>query len=355
MPNRLYRLPVAALTVLCASWPTLATAGTTPVPEPIDAQVVAVVTDPRIDNASGLATSPDGRIMYTHQDQGRSTDVFGLDSQGKVQFAIHLPTGTNTDWEDMAAVSLAGGRRAIFLADTGDALSQRRAAGQSGRRDYRIIRVNEPPSSTTGVVKATGVATYRLRYADGAVGRNAETLLVQPRTGHVFVVTKAEDGRQPTSVWTAPADLRTQGVNTLTRVVPDLSFSRASGGAFSPSGDRIVIRNDDTAFVWWVDDGDVAGALATKPQRVPLPHQPQGEGVTFTPDGHSLLINSEGVGQPIWQVPLPRAVDTERIATTPQADHIAMKDDTTVIAIALVGGGLLVAIFLVGFHLRRHS
>lgn len=355
MRNHLYRLPTAALALLCASWPALATAGTTPVPEPIDAQVVAVVANPRLDNASGLATSPDGRIMYTHQDAHRSPDVFGLDSNGKVQFAVALPAGSNTDWEDMAAVSLNGGRRAIFLGDIGDALRERRAAGLSGRRDYRLLRIDEPPSSTTGVVKATGLTTYRLRYADGAAGRNGETLLVQPHTGHVFVVTKAEDGREPTSVWAAPADLRAQGVNTLTRVVAGLSFSRASGGAFSPTGDRIVIRNDETAFVWWVDDGDVARALATTPQRIPLPHQQQGEGVTFTPDGHSLLINSEGVGQPIWQVPLPRAVDSGRIDTTSQADHIAMKDDTTMIAMVLAGGGMLVAIFLIGFNIRRNS
>lgn len=352
MPNLPYRVSAASFAVLCASWPTLATAGTTPVPEPIDAQVVA---DVNIDNASGLATSPDGRIMYTHEDAGRSPNVFGLDSKGKVKFTVELPAGANKDWEDMAAVSLSGGRRAIFLGDIGDALLERRAAGKSGRRGYRVLRIDEPPSSTAGAVKATGVTTYRLRYADGAVGRNAETLLVQPHTGHVFIVTKAEDARQPTSVWAAPANLRTQGVNTLTRVAADLSFSRASGGAFSPTGDRVVIRNDDTAFVWWVDDGDVARALAAKPQRVPLPHQPQGEGVTFTADGHSLLINSEGVGQPIWRVPLPRAVDTERIDTKSAVDHIATKDHTTVIAIALAGGGLLVAIFLIGFNIRRHS
>jgi hypothetical protein len=118
--------------------------------------------------------------------------------------------------------------------------------------------------------------------------------------------------------------------------------------------DYSVIRNNDAAFVCWIDDGDVARSLTTKPQRVLLPQQRQGEGVTFTPDGHSLLINSEGVGQPISQIPLPRAVDTERIAVSP-AGQVATKDESTMIAMALAGSGPLVAILLIGCDIRRHS
>jgi hypothetical protein len=359
MPIRLYRASSAVLAALCAFWPTAATArvidGDT---GPIDTQVVDVVTDPRIAQASGLATGENGRVLYSHEDSGRSTDVYGLGAKGKVQFTIHLPAGSNEDWEDMAAVKLRNGRRALYLGDIGDALLTRQAARKSGRRDFKVLRFDEPPANSTGEVAATGLETYRLRYADGIPGRNAETLLVQPGTGRVFVVTKTETPQQHAALWEAPADLNPRGVNLLRNVLPDLPVTRASGGAFSPTGDRVVIRNDDTAFVWWINDNDVAKSLAEKPEEILLPQQKQGEGVTFTPDGHALLVNSEGTGQPIWRVPLPSSVNAVR--TPAPAQQTASGDagggqNTTLIAMAIGGVAILLAAGLIGFHVRRRT
>ncbi len=353
--RRLYRVPAAVLAMSFALLPAAgaARAGTPP-PEPVDAQIIGIVTDPRIDNASGLATSADGRVLYTHQDAGRSTDVFALDESGKVRYTIKLPAGTNDDWEDMNAVSVRDGGRALFMGDIGDALAVRTATHEGGRREYRLFRFDEPPSDSTGQVTATGLRAYRLRYADDMPGRNAETLLIQPGTGRVFVVDKTQDLRHPTSLWAAPPTLSTRRMNVLSKALTRLPLSGASGGAFSPTGDRLVIRNRDTAFVWWIDGGDVVASLAKQPTRVPLPMQRQGEGVCFTPDGHSLLINSEGTSQPMWMVPLPRAVDAAALPAAPRAAAVS-NGRTTLIATAISGGALLVALVLIGAHLLRRS
>ncbi|MEV5747776.1 hypothetical protein AB0L00_08145 [Actinoallomurus sp. NPDC052308] len=356
MPIRLSRAPSVVLAALCVFWPTAATARVGADPGPIDAQVVEVVADPAITQASGLATSENGRVLYSHEDSGRSTDVFGLDAKGKAQFTVRLPAGSNQDWEDISAVRLRNGKRAIYLGDIGDALRVRQTAKKSGRRDYAVLKFDEPPANSTGQVSPAGLETYRLRYADGVPGRNAETLLVQPGTGRVFVVTKTETAQQVASLWEAPASLNPQGVNLLRKVL-DVPVTRASGGDFSPTGDRVVIRNDDTAYVWWINDGDVAKSLTEKPAEVLLPQQQQGEGVTFTPDGHSLLVNSEGVGQPIWRVPLPSSVNAQ---TTPlpgrqSAGPAGSGQDTTLIAMAIGGAAFVLAVVLIGFHIRRRT
>ncbi|MCO6006747.1 hypothetical protein NE236_17315 [Actinoallomurus purpureus] len=357
MPIRLYRAPSAVLAALCAFWPTAATARVGGDPGPIDAQVVDVVTDPRITQASGLAAGENGRILYSHEDSGRSTDVYALGAKGKVQFTVRLPAGSNQDWEDMAAVRLRGGRRAIYLGDIGDALVARKTSHKSGRREFRVLKFAEPATDSTGEVTPTGLETYRLRYADGAVGRNAETLLVQPGTGRVFVVNKTENAQQRASLWEAPSSLNPQGVNLLRNAFPDLPVTRASGGAFSPTGDRVVIRDDDTAYVWWINDNDVAKSLAEKPEEVLLPQQKQGEGVTFTPDGHALLVNSEGSGQPIWRVPLPSSVNAVRtpLPARQSTGGTGNGQDTTLIALAVGGVAVLLAAGLIGYHVRRRS
>ncbi|MCO5972832.1 hypothetical protein [Actinoallomurus soli] len=356
MPIRLYRASSVFLAALCAFWPTTATARVDGDPGPIDAQVVETVTDTRITQASGLATSENGRILYSHEDSGRSTDVFGLDAKGRPQFTVRLPAGSNQDWEDIAAVRLRNGKRAIYVGDIGDALRTRQAAKKSSRRDYAVLKFDEPPANSTGQVTPAGLETYHLRYADGVPGRNAESLLVQPGTGRVFVVTKTETAQQQASLWEAPASLNPQGVNLLRKVM-DVPVTRASGGDFSPTGDRVVIRDDDTAYVWWINDGDVAKSLADKPTAVLLPQQKQGEGVTFTPDGHSLLVNSEGVDQPIWRVPLPSSVNamTTPLPARQSAGDTGGGQDTTLVALAIGGAAFVLAVALIGFHVRRRA
>jgi hypothetical protein len=78
-----------------------------------------------------------------------------------------------------------------------------------------------------------------------------------------------------------------------------------TGGAVSPDGTRIVLRTYTDAYLWRAEDGDVAGALATgRPVRLPLPPTAQGEAVTFTPDGRSLLTSTEGRPAAVNVLPL---------------------------------------------------
>jgi hypothetical protein len=71
----------------------------------------------------------------------------------------------------------------------------------------------------------------------------------------------------------------------------------ATDGAFAPDGRTFVIRG------YW--DAEIYKAPGKKIADVSIPSQKQGEGITFTADGRSLLVSSEGTDQPLWQVPVP--------------------------------------------------
>src|SRR5690606_36109612 len=67
-----------------------------------------------------------------------------------------------------------------------------------------------------------------------------------------------------------------------------------TGGAVSPDGSRVVLRTYADAFEFDVTDGDVPGAITNGVPRVtPLPGEPQGEAITYTPDGSLFLTVSE--------------------------------------------------------------
>ncbi|GGL56951.1 hypothetical protein GCM10014719_67940 [Planomonospora parontospora subsp. antibiotica] len=315
---------------------------------------VLTVADPRIAEASGLSLSGDGKRYYTSGDARGDAEVYVIGERGATHLTLTLPPGSNEDWEDIATFRSSDGRGYIYVADMGDAYFIRRDKGLPARTTFRIVRMDEPSADKEGSQDAAGVVSYPVQYSDKAA-RNSESLLVQPGTGRVFTLDKTEKPEQRASLWMAPATLEERRVNVMRRVVAHVPVLKASGAAFSPTGDRIVVRNGEKAYVWRVKNDDVAAAFKGKPIEVDLPSQRQGEGITFSADGHALLVNSEGPKQPIWRVPLPKAADTETpvvpLESTGGAESGGGSRDMLMIAIA-AGSGLL-AIGLITVNVGR--
>jgi hypothetical protein len=117
------------------------------------------------------------------------------------------------------------------------------------------------------------------------------------------VATKSSDGG---GLYRAPARLRTDQVNVLHRVarVPPV----VTDGSFAPDGRSFVLRDYQSAYVY-TTPGHRVGEL-------PLPPQYQGESLTVSPDGHSLLVGSEGPASEVWRVPLPASILVRVTPTT---------------------------------------
>ena len=265
--------------------------------------------DPAIRSSSGLAMSSDGELFYTHGDAGSggSAVLYAVSEDGFTRFSADLLGTQNEDWEDIAVSRDAEGNRVVVLADTGDAYFVRKERNQPLRTEFSLVVAREPQQPKDGPSAARlqerGAVTYPLVYSDRGY-HNAETLLVSPNDLRVLVIEKVEAKGKPATVWQAPYPLSTRGPNVLT-AVGTVPVWRASGGDISAAGDRVVIRNDTTAYIWPVRGADVMAALEGEPETVPLPAQQQGEGVTFSPDGRALYVSSEGKQTAVWQVPLP--------------------------------------------------
>ncbi|MBE1533560.1 lactonase family protein [Actinomadura algeriensis] len=243
------------------------------------------IRDPRITESSGLAVSRRHRgVVYTHNDSGGVPQIFALGPDGRTRAVLTLGGAQARDWEAMAIGEDERGRPAIFVADIGDNLG--------GAWPYvTIYRVPEPATLRDRTLDAT---RFEMRYEDGP--RNAEAMMINPKTNRVYIVSKLFGGK----VYEAPANLRTEGYNTL-RAVADAP-SIATGAAFSPDGRTCVIRAYFGATVYEVGaDGRPGERIGS----VDVPRQEQGEAVTYTADGRGVLLSSEGEQQPVYRVPLP--------------------------------------------------
>ncbi|SDK52302.1 hypothetical protein [Nonomuraea jiangxiensis] len=250
--------------------------------------------DPKITESSGLAVSPthDG-IYYTHNDSAAAPTFYAVDGSGRTKATFQVSGAEARDWEAMAATKdAATGRGVLWFADIGDNLD-------GAWPDVSIYKVLEPRTVASATLPAT---RYRFRYADGA--RNAEGIMINPKTGRLYVVSKEFAG----SVYAAPKKLRTDRVNVLRRVTA--APLMATDAAYAPDGSSYVVRTYFSATLY-----QPSGKMIS---RVEMPELQQAESITYTRDGKALLTGSEGVKSPVYRVPLP-----ERARPTPTPSPVA--------------------------------
>jgi hypothetical protein len=286
------RLAAAALLVLPVVVPVLLGLALPAAGQQVEGAEVALrLEDPRILESSGLALSRrHPAVLWTHNDSGGGPELYAVGSDGRTLATLTLAGAEARDWEALAPGRDDRGRPALLVGDIGD--------NQDLWPEVAVYRVTEPARLRDATVPAV---RYRLRYADGP--RDAEALLVDPRSNRLYVATKSSDGG---GLYRAPARLRTDQVNVLHRVarVPPV----VTDGSFAPDGRSFVLRNYQSAYVY-TTPGHRVGEL-------PLPPQYQGESLTVSPDGHSLLVGSEGPASEVWRVPLPASILVRVTPTT---------------------------------------
>jgi hypothetical protein len=258
-----------------------AMAGAVPVGSPVVPLLAAAAVtvachfaDPAVAESSGAARAPEPAWIYTHNDSGDRARFFAVDRSCRTVGTWQLRNVAAVDWEDMAA----GPGGTLWFGDIGDNRSSRDHVSL-----YRVDGASLPPGG--GTVASTRVD---LRYDDGP--HDAETLLVHPIDGRVWIVTKSLDGEAGVYA----ADL---GTGALHRVAAlDLDLGGATGGDISPDGRKVVIRTYLAAYEWRVTDGDVASALTSgRSASTALVTSEQGEAIAYV-DDDTLVATAEGNG-----------------------------------------------------------
>lgn len=233
------------------------------------------IEDSRITESSGLAASHQHPgIYWTHNDQDTGSYIYAVDSAtGKTVARVTLAgVGQQRDVEAIAI----GPDNQIYVGDIGD------NDGVSWPYVW-IYQLPEPKNLTDQTIRAK---QYVVKYTDGS--RDAESMIVHPKTGRVYIIDKQEDGGH---LYEGPAKLSTSGTNVFEPVKPvDLW---ATDAAFSPDGQQLAVRGY-FGGIWYDWNG---GDLKRKGRlSVPLG---QGESVTYSADGTKLMLGSEGEGSEV--------------------------------------------------------
>ena len=234
------------------------------------------LSDSEIVESSGLARSTfDRRLLWTHNDSGDSARVFGVGADGRTRAELTLDGADAIDWEDIST----GPGHSIWVGDIGD---------NGWSRDHITVYTFTEPAT----LGSTDVSwqSYDLEYEDGP--RDAEALLIRPRTGRLFIVSKVEDGGD---IYRAPRRLSTSSVNTLERVAS--APHSVTAGTFAPDGDSLVLVNYTRSYVY----SRIGGPIRSESSKVN--NSSQGESVEVGRGGNQLLLGQEGSDSPVYSMP----------------------------------------------------
>jgi hypothetical protein len=235
------------------------------------------IKDPRITESSGLVASRQHPgIYWTHNDSDDGPYIYAVDSRTGETVARLTLTGVGTP-RDVEAISIGPGNR-IYVGDIGDNLG-------GGWSHVWIYELPEPKTLKNQTIRAT---QYVVKYSDGA--RDAESVVVHPKTGRVYIVDKNEKGGH---LYEGPAELSASGTNVFKPVaaVPDLE---ATDATLSPDGEHLVVRSYFGAIAY-----DWNGGKIKRKERLGVPFLGQGESVTYTADGKKLMYGAEGADSPV--------------------------------------------------------
>ena len=239
--------------------------------------------------SSGLAASRlRPGVLYTHGDKGDGALLHAFELDGGSLGSHLVQSAAVVDWEDLAAGPCPeDGGSCLYVGDIGD--------NDAVRPTITVYVVREPGAEGED---AEHLETREGAYPDGPV--DAETLLVHPCTGDVYVVTKRTDATA--AVYRFPHD--GSGVSTL-EAVAEIALDDdepITGGSWNEDGDRMLVRTRDRIFEWVTDPLDPDAHWETVPREIQKVDEAQGEGITYTLDG-AIVTTSEG--QPLQVNLLP--------------------------------------------------
>ncbi|MGW4302184.1 WD40 repeat domain-containing protein [Streptomyces sp. NPDC004646] len=241
------------------------------------------IKDPRITESSGLAASRQHPgIYWTHNDSDDGPYLYAVDSAtGKTVATVTL-RGIGVP-RDVEAISM-GPDNQLYVGDIGDNFH--------GRWPYVwIYRLPEPKTLKDQTVTAT---QYVVKYSDGP--RDAESLIVDPKTGRAYIIDKNEDGGH---LYEGPAELSSSGTNIF-RPVATVDLW-ATDAALSPNGGQLAVRGYFGGVYY-----DWNGGRIKRKGRLDVPLQGQGESVSYSVDGTKLLYGSEGAESSVRALDAPK-------------------------------------------------
>jgi hypothetical protein len=240
-----------------------------------------------IDEASGLAASRIHKnMLWTHNDSGDDSRIFLMTDSAKHVGQFYLKGVTLRDAEDIAVGP--GPNEAlsyIYLGDIGDNFA---------RTDVlQIYRFPEPSIQGKKVPFNETISNFDVlhyRYPDG--NRDAETLMIDPKTKDLYIVSKREIN---VNLYKMAYPYQPNDTVTLEKL-GSLPLTIITAGDISSDGREVLLKSYNEIYYYKLEPGEgIESILHKDPILLPYAVEPQGEAIAWKADGSGYFTLSEEI------------------------------------------------------------
>lgn len=248
-------------------------------------QEVGSIASEDIDEASGLVSSRSNiNYLWTHNDSGGEPIVYLMSKTGTEASQARLEGSQNTDWEDIAmGPGPDDAIQYLYVGDIGD--------NRATRNNLTIYRVAEPDLNVPNIPSSqtlSNVEAINYVYSNGA--RDAESLMVDPLTKDIYIVSKRES---QVGLYVLPFPQSVVEMDTA-EFIMSMPYTGFVGGDISFDGTEVLIKTYFEVYHWARPNGvTIKDALSEKPSRLMYTAEPQGEAICFSTDGFGFYTVSE--------------------------------------------------------------
>ncbi len=289
------------------------------------AELVGVVLDPSIDEASGLAASCKNKdVLWVINDGGNPPALYAVSPDGETVSEFTIEDAQNIDWEDMASFR-QDNHDFLMVADVGD--------NDASREFCSLYVVEEPDIREFSSKKGNSLNLswqMKFRYEDGP--RDCEAVAVDSQKHKVLLLSKRtkppvlcelplEEGpsdsifiaRPVAGLVNIPPPIRDDLIGRYGRHI-----SRPTAMDLSRDGKTLVILTYGDAYYYRRGpDQEWKDVFAEKPQVIPLPDPDKGdliqrEAICINNLTGEIFITSEHTPAPIYGLkPLAKKTGSE--------------------------------------------
>lgn len=294
------RAVLASLTLLaagCASLPSVS--------KDFGAPIKVGRTSGSLEELSGLAASQRAdQVLWGLNDSGADPEFEAIHPSGTRIGQVRLVGVVNRDWEAMASFMLDG-KPWLLIADVGD--------NNGVRHDCVLHIVEEPrleelrPEKTLKVSPAWSIP---VSYEDGP--RDCESVAVDAKEGRVYLLSKRTNppmlywlplrpapGESPVARKLGPA-VGIPAATEAQKLIPAPTGRyrpSPTGMDFSPDGMQAALLTYGDVWLYRRAPGQSwTEAFGAQPRRLEAHGLMQAEAISFSRDGRSLYVGSEGEG-----------------------------------------------------------
>lgn len=241
-----------------------------------------IIEGTHLTEASGMVASIKNKEhFWVINDSGNHAKLYLINTKGETVHSWWINDVLNTDWEDLAIrYDASSGKSSILIGDIGD--------NYAIRKSINILEIEEPKFSSAQDTMISNFKNYHFRYEDGP--RDAETLLYDPKSLKLFVVTKREENVR---IYQADEQLIENDTMLLT-FKSKLPFHNVTSGDITLNGNEILLKNYNAIFYWdGVNEKDMLSTFSQEHELVQYTPEPQGESICWDRSGKGFYTLSE--------------------------------------------------------------